>query len=720
MKKIYLFLFLIFFSSLSFAQTDSTGIKDLTGLSLEDLMNIKVVTAMGFNQTVTEAPSTIRVITAQQIEERGYEQLEDVLRDIEGVDIIHLSGYMPSIFYFRGLYGAENLRTLILIDGIRDNNLVGSPELAGPAYSLHNVVRIEIIWGPASALYGADAFGGVINIITKKGGEVNGLHYEKGFGSFNTSEDKVIFGTKRKDFDIVLSGSLYSTEGPRYLNRGPHYNGAFVDKAWSFNGSVTHSKGKFKTTLGFRAFDSPMSWGNILNSATKILQLPSQGYNNSGAIGILTENIRNERPGIYEPYSNASYIQTEFTANKNLTLFAQVSYQETGTSDKSYIYLSIDTNLGPGLDTNAIYRVPSYNYSNRVKGKLNATYKLTSSQTFTAGIDYSEDNLESGSRSYILDTNKYMVDGLVLTNLNPAINPRIYSIRNNFGSFLQYQLNTTLLRKTSFTLGARYDKNTDFESPLSPRIAIVTSPAEKLTIKLLYGTSFRSLTVTEVNAAIATFGSRVVNPEKVSTFEANVIYTITKKWLVQLNGFHNRLSDIFVLNSLTGSGFQQQQTQGEAVVTGGEFHLDLFASDKLSGFLNFSVQHGIQTDTKTNTEFDIPNIPDLKGNAGVTHTIGQLYTLSLIANWVGDRQLPHSNPYGADKNYKMKGYFTGNVTLTTKKLFNNHASAVVIVKNVFNEKYLDPGIRTADGLLYSTVLEQPGRSILFKVTIDLF
>src|SRR4051812_4535360 len=98
---------LLLSSVLAIAQSDTSNVKELVGLSLESLMDIKVITASGFEQSVAEAPSTMRVITAKQIEERGYEQLEDVLRDMAGVDIIHLSGYMPSVLYFRGLYGAE-------------------------------------------------------------------------------------------------------------------------------------------------------------------------------------------------------------------------------------------------------------------------------------------------------------------------------------------------------------------------------------------------------------------------------------------------------------------------------------------------------------------------------------------------------------------------------------------------------------------------------------
>ena len=134
--------------------------------------------------------------------------------------MIHINGYAPTLIYFRGMYGAENLRALLMIDGIVENNILGSNDMAGPAYSLHNAERIEIIWGPVSALYGANAFGGVINIISKKGADINGLHAEQGFGSFNTSFEKLSMGLRKSKFEFAVAGTLYSTDGPKFSKQG--------------------------------------------------------------------------------------------------------------------------------------------------------------------------------------------------------------------------------------------------------------------------------------------------------------------------------------------------------------------------------------------------------------------------------------------------------------------------------------------------------------------
>ena len=260
--------FFLMVSLLANAQQDTTrGVPKLLQLSLEELMNVKVITASGFLQTTAEAPSTVTVISAQQIAERGYEQLEDALRDVPGIDMIHVNGYVPTLIYFRGMYGAENQRALLMIDGIVENNILGSNDMAGPAYSLHNVQRIEIIWGPVSALYGANAFGGVINIITKKGADINGVHAEQGFGSFNTSFEKIDLGMKKSKFEFNASGTLYNTDGPKFINRDPNYAASYVHNAYSFNGSLSYYSKKSKTTLGISHVPDTDGLGNLLKQS---------------------------------------------------------------------------------------------------------------------------------------------------------------------------------------------------------------------------------------------------------------------------------------------------------------------------------------------------------------------------------------------------------------------------------------------------------------------
>ncbi len=686
------------------AQKDTAGdVKKLLQLSLEELMDIKVVTASGFLQTTAEAPSTITVITSQQIADRGYEELEDALRDVPGIDMIHLNGYAPTLIYFRGMYGAENLRALLMIDGIVENNIVGSNDMAGPTYSLHNVDRIEIIWGPASALYGADAFGGVINIITKKGGDINGIKAEKGFGSFNTSFGKVSMGVRKSNFEFAVAGTLYSTDGPKFTNRDPQYSGSYVDKAHSFNGTVSYYTKKTKTTFGFRTYNTPMGWGTFFNSPTVFLHLPPQGNGNVGALGLISRDIRGEKSGLEDPFLRTAYLQNEYKTNEKFNLLTRITYRETGLGDNSYAYLT--------LDGKKLIRVITASFSSQVSATVAANYSLSDNQKFSAGIEYYRNNVESGSRKSTLDTNTvYLIDGRdTVTNLYSTFLPRKFDIRNNFGSYLQYILNTKLLGKTNFTAGVRYDYNSYFGDAINPRIVVVNQPDKQFTFKLQFGTAFRAPTNTEIHQ---TQPGVDLKTEKIKTYEINAIYTPSKNFRIQVNGFRNELRDVIPIAGLTNP--DPNKNSAVININGIEAVLDMSIAKAISGFLNFTYQDGSGKNVVTHISGKVPGIAKFKGNAGATFHFTDMFTFCLTGNWVGMRRSPRTDPYGP-----VPGYFLTNFVISTSQLFNAKVYASVSVRNVFDVKWLDPGFRTADGVIFSTVLEQPGVNGLFKVGISL-
>ncbi len=685
------------------AQADTVPeISRLLDLSLEELMNIQVVTATGSIQRISEAPSTMNVITAKQIKERGYLQLEDALKDIPGIDFIHTNGYIPTLIYFRGMYGAENLRALLMIDGIPENNIIGSNDMAGPAYSLHNVDRIEVIWGPASALYGANAFGGVINIITKSGATINGFQYEKGFGSFNTSVDKAMFGISRSNFDISIAGSLYSTDGPKFTNRDPNYTASYVDKAYSLSTIISYSMKKMKLTLGGRIFNTPMGFGTFLNSPTVFLGLPPQGYGNTGVIGLIARDVRGEKSGLEEPYSRTFYLQDELKPSAKLSILARLIYRETGISERSYAYITIDGTK--------LYRVPTCNYSNRAGGEIIANYNERKKYQLSAGLQYFQDNIEHGDRKTNFDTTIYFLDGRdTLLGLYSTFKPRVFDIRNTFGSHAQFVWNTNFLRKTSFTVGVRYDVNTYYGNPLSPRIAMVSQPSDKFTFKLLFGRAYRAPTNTEINQAPANLSLKT---EKINTYEVNLIYQLSPQFLAQVNGFRNELRDVIILGNLVN--LIQDKNPGKINVNGFEAKVDMAFTKAVSAFFNFTYQDARGKNLITGVSRKIPGVAKVKGNLGVDFRVKDLFNLDLTGNWVGQRRVPITDPYGP-----VDGYFLANIALTTERFFNNRVSVSIAVKNLFNAKYLDPGFRSADGAIYSTVLEQPRINGLFKICLHL-
>ena len=119
-------------------------------------------------EPLAEAPATVVVITGEEIERRGYTDLEAVLRDLPGFDFSRRAGTSYSNIYQRGYRSIETSRTMLLIDGVEDNDLASSTAWLSRQFPLSNIDRIEVVYGPASTMYGANAFAGVINVVTKQ------------------------------------------------------------------------------------------------------------------------------------------------------------------------------------------------------------------------------------------------------------------------------------------------------------------------------------------------------------------------------------------------------------------------------------------------------------------------------------------------------------------------------------------------------------------------
>ncbi|MFO1526267.1 MAG: TonB-dependent receptor [Turneriella sp.] len=152
-------------------KTDSPKAKKDT-ISTADVFELfkgeqKVAIVSKKEERIQDAPATIYVVGEKEIKERGYLFLHDLLRDLPGIDFINDLGTYGMMAMQRGIDSPENNKTLIFIDGVLTNNPSQGVSYMSYQFALHNVKRVEVLWGPASALYGANAFAGIINIVTK-------------------------------------------------------------------------------------------------------------------------------------------------------------------------------------------------------------------------------------------------------------------------------------------------------------------------------------------------------------------------------------------------------------------------------------------------------------------------------------------------------------------------------------------------------------------------
>ncbi|MCP3958280.1 MAG: TonB-dependent receptor plug domain-containing protein [bacterium] len=119
-------------------------------------------------ESLREAPATVTLITAEEIERRGYRDLDALFDDLSGFNISRSNGVTLSNIYTRGYRSDETNRTMFLVDGVEENDLWSNTVYWSRQFPISNVERVEVIYGPASTMYGANAFAGVVNIITKR------------------------------------------------------------------------------------------------------------------------------------------------------------------------------------------------------------------------------------------------------------------------------------------------------------------------------------------------------------------------------------------------------------------------------------------------------------------------------------------------------------------------------------------------------------------------
>jgi hypothetical protein len=176
-----------------------------------------VVTANRVEQKAFDAPANISVVTAKEIQDRHYSDLGDVLKDIPGVNVQNygVSGenYSANRMYINGSKGI-----VFMVDGMRVNvNGMSSGILAGSEFpDMKGVERIEVLKGASSTLYGSDAAGGVVNIITKKGG--SGIHSSLGLKTGSYGNRNIVFNTRGSVGDFFYRASALKNKMGNYTD----------------------------------------------------------------------------------------------------------------------------------------------------------------------------------------------------------------------------------------------------------------------------------------------------------------------------------------------------------------------------------------------------------------------------------------------------------------------------------------------------------------------
>ena len=192
---------------------------NLLDMSLEDLMSIQIDSvygASGFKQKVTEAPASITIVTSEEIQKFGFRTLADILRNVRGFYVTYDRNYSYLGGRGYGPSGDYNSRIALMIDGHRLNDNIFDAATIGTEFPIDVdlIERVEVIRGPNSSLYVASAFLGVINIITKRGRDLQKVSMAGEMASYGSYQGRVSYGDKFSNgLQLLLSGSFYDSNG---------------------------------------------------------------------------------------------------------------------------------------------------------------------------------------------------------------------------------------------------------------------------------------------------------------------------------------------------------------------------------------------------------------------------------------------------------------------------------------------------------------------------
>ncbi|WP_209328372.1 TonB-dependent receptor plug domain-containing protein [Pseudoalteromonas sp. PA2MD11] len=496
-------LFTIAVASTSPVVANATEEQDLFSLSFEDLLNVQVDIASKTNETLSSVPSTISIFSRKQIQALGVDNAYEVMNFVPGMQSTRGDwvGAVPKD-HARGVY-LDSGNVLVMINGERINeSSFGKASVYLPYIPVEVIEKIEFIRGPGSALYGSNAFLGVMNIVTSK--ERNALQFVVGnngrygaTGQFNrifsdNTRIFVNFAYEHKDGESYPQGVKDPLEAI-YLDAGIDYK-----------------------KLQLRARYNETSLDEFLNLAGYSKQ--NQHNSDNTFVGIKYNWINNDKLKLDSSYS--------FTKH-NISSAGLIA-----TFDDIPDFL-----VGPAWQTTDS------------KFETELSYQFDNQWQLAAGIEYSEaKQTEAGVRTsyYDFDSEQIIIDPAFEQQGIVSVMdfPEFSSLKFTFETLSAYgQLKIPYSDALTLFIGARYDDVKDIDSKLSPRLAGVYKINSEHTVKLQYGESFRTPVTNELfSNDDVTIGNPSLRSESIKTTELVWHYKTSE---LQANAvlFYNELND---------------------------------------------------------------------------------------------------------------------------------------------------------------------------------
>lgn len=508
----------------------------------------KVSVATGKRQDAFLAPAVTTVITAQDMEAMGTRTLSEALQTVPGLYVGRDWLYQP-LFMMRGISSGNNPELLVMINGEPLKGLEsGNRGLGWRDMPINGIARIEIIRGPGSALYGADAFSGTVNLITKTAEDMDGNELGARVGSFHTFETWLLHGKRHGAVEVSTTLEFLRTEGPDKSvardaqTRMDALTGTQVSLA---PGEISAQE----RTLNARLDIAREPWR---------LRLGYQGQRDAGiAVGAM--GALDDRGGTEQDRVNLDlvYDNPRFTPNWHLT--AQWNYTRADVQTQ-YWFFPPGTVLPvtmPDLPRPLLLPYPD---GVRLAVDTGEEHFHTSISGFYAGFDRHllrvgggyryEDLYHVGFRANIgqdafgapIPPGSPMID---LSDTPGAVYPE--EQRQSYYGYVQDTWR--LSPRWDFTWGLRHDHYSDFGATTNPRAALVWQINPRFTAKALYGRAFRAPSFRELYMRnnLASLGDPNLNAEKMETVELAFNWRALDRLNLGLNLYRYEIKDTIQL-----------------------------------------------------------------------------------------------------------------------------------------------------------------------------
>ncbi len=534
-------------------------------MSLEDLMQLEVepvVGAAGRVQPVTEAPSAVTIITAADIRRYGYRSLADILRLVRGLYVTDDRNY--SYVGARGFAtpGDYNTRVLLLVDGHRVNDDIFEQAGIGLELGLDPATfeRVEIIRGPASALYGTSAFFAVINVTTQRGAVLNGARVLAEIGGLGTRR---IFTTAGRQFangiDVALSATTVDADGAERLFY-PEFDDPAANNGIAAGLDAQDVRG-VTGRIGYKAWTVTSMFGRRTKT------VPTAAF----------DTVFNDP--LFQTVDERAFVNVLYERPWRGAEVAARAYADRYRYDAEYPYAPLD-------DGGSTVTSVDYGHGAWWGAELRVTRPVRR-HTFTGGAEYRRYGQQDQGALYSDHRSPAWA-----TNVGATVG----------AGYLQDEVR--LHDRWLVNLGGRYDAYGEF-GQFTPRASVVFMATPARSFKYLFGRAFRAPNAYELD--YATFGVRNTDlrAETIRTHEVVWEEYVRHAVRASVSAYWNDAEDLLTVESGDNPNDLRFVNRGRVTAKGVEFE----AETRFAGSGQAVVSYAVQTAEDPDSGGELPNSP---------------------------------------------------------------------------------------------------------------